>query len=79
MRDLGKALDMKRVNKMTNTISENVKELLKTVRIYLELEHANAEARHDNPDDELYMSYAMYTIMEDTNKLMAEIDLIIRE
>lgn len=48
--------------------------LLKSAKKYIEWANHTAEARHDNPESEYYDDGGQYEIMEETKKLLAEID-----
>lgn len=51
---------------------------LKDIRPYLVLAHETAEARHDTGEGEDYMSGAMYEIMQETERLIEQIDLLLQ-
>ena len=52
---------------------DEVIQILKKARPYIKKVHNDAESIHDNYG-ELYMDYGLYEIMQDTEKLLAEID-----
>lgn len=51
---------------------------LKRARVYIQQAHDNAESRHDTYGED-YMSGALYEVMEDTDKLLNEIDELLGE
>lgn len=58
---------------MEYEIYEKTIEALKSTRQYIQQAHDDAQAAHDNYGDS-YMDSCMYEIMEETEKLLLEID-----
>ena len=52
--------------------------ILKMTRKYVEQVHDDAKAKHDNYG-EFYMDDGLYEIMEETEKLLSEIDEVVAQ
>ncbi len=85
--DLHKKRSLKKEKLMDKPLSGKLMEyedyikmvsILKTARKYIEMAHDDAETRHDSYGD-FYMDGGLYEIMEESEKLLSEIDKVVAQ
>jgi len=57
--------------------TDTLMQLLARARPYIIEAHNSAEAKHDDSTDPEYMDYGQYEIMQETDRLLKEIDSIL--